>query len=121
MAKVKIKYFGRLYEILSIREEEYDVENSTLADLLMKHIPSRHPETAKELREAIFTTVRGEVAMDRDTPILKNYLILVNGLHQNLTYVLKDGDEVVILPSVEGGDCEYNVKIKIDGKKDFRF
>jgi molybdopterin converting factor small subunit len=112
MAKVKVKYFGRLYELLGVREEKYDVENSTLADLLMKHIPNRHPETAKELRGTISLTVGGEVAMDKDTPMLKNYLILVNGLHQNLTYVLKDDDEVVILPSVEGGDCEYNVKIK---------
>ncbi|MCR6692749.1 MAG: MoaD/ThiS family protein [archaeon YNP-LCB-003-016] len=112
MAKVKVKYFGRLYELLGVREEKYDVENSTVADLLMKHIPNRHSEISKELRETIFTTVRGEVAMDRDTTMLKNYFILVNGLHQNLTYMLKDGDEVVILPSVEGGDCEYNVKIK---------
>jgi MoaD family protein len=117
MAKVKIKYFGRLYEVLGIREEEYDVENSTLADLLIKHIPNRHPEISKELKEAISVTVRSEAAMNRDTPILKNYLILVNGLNQNLTYTLKDGDEIVILPTVEGGDCENNVKIKIDGKR----
>jgi molybdopterin converting factor small subunit len=117
MAKVKVKYFGGLYELLGIREEEYDVENSTLADLLIKHIPSRHPEAAKELRETIFTTVRSDVAMNRDTPMLKNYFILVNGLHQNPTYMLKNGDEVVILPSVEGGDCEYNVKMKIYGKR----
>jgi len=105
MAKVRVKYFGGLRELLGVREEEYDVENSTLADLLIKHIPSRHPEAAKELRETIFTTVRSGVAMNRDTPILKNYFILVNGLNQNLTYVLKDGDKVVILPSVEGGNC----------------
>ena len=120
MAKVKVKYFSGLYELLGVREEEYDVENSTLADLLMKHIPNRHPETAKELREAISLTVRSEVTMNRDTAMLKNYFILVNGLHQNLTYMLKDSDEVVILPSVEGGDCEDNVKMKIN-RKNFRF
>jgi len=117
MTKVKVKYFGKLRELLGVREEEYDVENSTLADLLIKHIPSRHPEAAKELRETIFTTVKDEVAMNRDTLMLKNYFILVNGLHQNLTYMLKDGDEVVILPSVEGGNCEDSVKMKIDGKR----
>jgi molybdopterin converting factor small subunit len=110
MAKVKVKYFGRLYELLGVREEEYDVENLTLADLLIKHIPSRHPEISKELKGTVSITVRDEIAMNRDTPMLKNYFILVNGLHQNLTYMLRNGDEVVILPSVEGGNCEDNVK-----------
>jgi molybdopterin converting factor small subunit len=40
MAKVKIKYFGRLRELLDIREEEYEVKNSSLADLLIKYIPT---------------------------------------------------------------------------------
>lgn len=105
MVKVRVKYFGRLRELLGVKEEDYDVEGSTLADLLLKHIPSRHPEAADEWRETVFVTVRGEVAMSRDgVPILKNHFILVGGRSLDLTYRLRDGDEVAILPPVGGGE-----------------
>ncbi|MEM1507637.1 MAG: MoaD family protein [Candidatus Bathyarchaeia archaeon] len=104
MVKVKVKYFGRLRELLGVKEEEYEVEGATLADLLLKHIPSRHSDAADEWRQSIFVTIRGEVAVNREgIPALKNYFILVGGRSPEITYRLKDGDEVAILPPVGGG------------------
>ncbi|MBS7624665.1 MAG: MoaD/ThiS family protein [Candidatus Bathyarchaeia archaeon] len=104
MAKVKVKYFGRLRELLGVKEEEYEVGETTLADLLLKHIPERHGEVAEEWKQSVFMTIRGEVAVNRDgTPILRNYYVLVGGKSPEITYRLKDGDEVAILPPVGGG------------------
>ncbi|MBS7654164.1 MAG: MoaD/ThiS family protein [Candidatus Bathyarchaeia archaeon] len=107
MAKVKVKYFGRLRELLSVKEEDYNVDGATLADLLLKHIPERHRDKSQEWKETIFVTVRGEVALNTaGTPMLKNYFILVKGRTPKLTYRLEDGDEVAILPPVGGGTNE---------------
>lgn len=107
MAKVKVKYFGRLRELLGIKEEDYDVDGATLADLLLKHIPERHRDKSKEWQETVFVTVRGEVAINAaGTPMLKNHFILVKGRTPELTYRLEDGDEVAILPPVGGGNYE---------------
>jgi molybdopterin converting factor small subunit len=101
---IKVKYFGRLRELLGVKEEEYSVENLSLADLLIKHIPNRHPEIAEEWKKIVFVTVGDDIAMSEDgTPILKYYSILVNGLSRNLTYILRNNDEVAILPPVGGG------------------
>jgi molybdopterin converting factor small subunit len=101
---VKVKYFGRLRELLGVKEEEYSVENLSLTDLLIKYIPSRHPEIAEEWKKIVFVTVGDDIVMSEDgTPILKYYSILVNGLSRNLTYILRNNDEVAILPPVGGG------------------
>ncbi len=107
MIKVKVKFFGRLRELLNVREEEYQVDNATLADLLLNHIPSKHRDVAKDWKESIFVTIRDEIAVDRKgIPILKNYVILVGGKSRELSYELKDGDEIAILPPVGGGEDE---------------
>ncbi|MCX8170541.1 MAG: MoaD family protein [Candidatus Bathyarchaeota archaeon] len=104
MARVKVKYFGRLREMLGVKEEEYDVEDATLADLLMNYIPKRHSDAAEEWRQSIFVTIRGEVSVSRDgAPLLRNYFVLIGGRSVEVTYKLKDGDEVAILPPVGGG------------------
>jgi molybdopterin converting factor small subunit len=105
LAKVKVKYFGRVRELLGIKEEYYNVNEATLADLLLRLIPERHMDKSKEWKETIFVTVRGEVALDMaGTPMLKNYFILVKGRTPELTYRIEDGDEVAILPPVGGGE-----------------
>lgn len=105
MVRVKVRYFGRIRELLGIREEEYEVDDAILADLLLKHIPSRHSEVAGEWVEAIFKTVMGKAALGKDgKPILRdNYMIFVNGRTCEINYRLKDGDEVAVLPPVGGG------------------
>jgi MoaD family protein len=104
MAKVKVKYFGMLREMLGVREEEYEVKDATLADLLLKHIPENHKDVAEKWVETIFITVRGEVAVNRDgVPMIKDHFILISGRNPDINYRLRDGDEVAILPPVGGG------------------
>ena len=104
MVRVKVRYFGKLRELLGVREEDYEIEESTLADLLLRHIPNRHRGKAEDWKRTIFMTIRDGVAVRRDgTPVLKNYIILVRGRNLNLSYRLKDNDEVAILPPVGGG------------------
>lgn len=107
MVKVRVKYFGELHDLLGIREEEYDVEDATVAELLLKYIPNRHATVADRWRETVFATVRGEVAINKDgMPILRNHFILVGGKSTELNYRLKDGDEIAILPPVGGGNIK---------------
>ena len=75
--------------------------------MLIKYIPNRHSEITKELKEINFVTLEGGIVINKDgTLISAKYFILVNGLNRDLTYILKDGDEVVILPPIESGNCE---------------
>jgi len=105
MPAVKVRYFGRLRELLNVKREEYTVEDgATLTDLLLKYIPQRHSEVSKTWTETIFRTVRGQTVLDKDgTPLLKNYLVMIKGKSPGLSYKLKDGDEVAVLPPFGGG------------------
>ncbi|MEM2607418.1 MAG: MoaD family protein [Candidatus Bathyarchaeia archaeon] len=102
MAKVRVKYFGRVRELFSVKEEEYEVEDSSLEDLLLKHIPSRHERTAREWRKIMFPAEGGTSKIGSST-LGGNYLIFVNGEPRDIKYKLKDGDIVAILPPVGGG------------------
>jgi len=105
MITVKVRYFGELRELLNLKEEEYQVKDgTTLTGLILKHIPERHEEVSKSWKETVFRMVRGEIATDGDgTPVLRNYLVLIKGKSPSLSYKLKDGDEVVVLPPSGGG------------------
>jgi len=117
MPKVIVKHFASLRELLdNTKEEEYEVQEGTmLMDLLLQHIPERHPNVSRSWKERIFETERGEIKFDRDgTPSLSGYyLILINGRSYHsiseggrrlgIRYKLMDGDEIAILPPVGGG------------------
>jgi len=105
MTKVKTRYFGKIRELLGVKTEEYDVkEDATLADLLLTYIPERHKKESKVWRETIFRTVRGEMLLNKDgTPVLRNYLILIDGKTSSLTQKLKEGNEIAVLPPFGGG------------------
>jgi len=105
MTKVKTRYFGKIRELLGVKTEEYDVkEETTLADLLLIYIPERHKKESEAWKETIFRTVKGEMLLNKDgTPVLKNYLILVDGKTSSLSQKLKKGDEIAVLPPFGGG------------------
>jgi len=102
---VGVRYFGRLRELLSIKREEYEVEDgAVLADLLLRYIPGRHEEASKTWNETIFRTVKGEIILSGDgMPLLRNYLVMMDGKSIDLNHRLKDGDEVTVLPPFGGG------------------
>jgi MoaD family protein len=105
MSIIYVRYFGKLRELLGVKKEEYDIdEEATLADLLVSHVPERHPAVSKTWAETLFRTVRGETAQDKDgVPVLGDYLVTVNGKSVNLAERLKAGDEVAIMPPFGGG------------------
>ncbi len=105
MTRVRARYFGKIRELLGVKTEEYDVEEgATLADLLLTYIPERHKKESETWKETIFRTVKGEMLLNKDgTPILKNYLILIDGKTSSLKQKLKEGDEIAVLPPFGGG------------------
>ncbi len=105
MAKIRARYFGKIRELLGVKVEEYDVkEGATLADLLLHYVPERHKEKSDVWKETIFRTVKGEMLVNKDgTPVLKNYLILIDGKTSSLKQKLKDGNEIAVLPPFGGG------------------
>jgi MoaD family protein len=105
MAIVKVRYFGKLRELLDVKNEEYVVEKgTTLTDLLVTYIPKRHSKVSKTWFETIFRTIKGEIAQNKSgIPVLGNYLVLVNGKSAELKEKLKEGDEVAIMPPFGGG------------------
>ena len=105
MPRVKVRYFGRLRELLNVKEEQYEVKaGASIADLLLKYIPRKHIEVSEAWTETIFRTVKGEVLVRKDgTPLIRNYLVLMNGKSPNLGYILEEGDEVAVLPPFGGG------------------
>ncbi|CAB49872.1 MoaD family protein [Pyrococcus abyssi] len=84
MAKVKVKVFATLIDIIGRRIFEEEAEN--VEDLLNK-IYSKYPKVREELEEG--------------------YIILVNGHNiehlQGLRTKLKDGDVISIFPPAGGG------------------
>lgn len=105
VVRVRVRYFGRIRELIGVRDEEYDVNDASLMDLLLKYIPERHTNMASEWKETIFVINMGSVIAygDRAPMLRDNYLILVNGKACEITYKLRDGDEVAVLPPVGGG------------------
>jgi molybdopterin converting factor small subunit len=105
MPKVRVRYFGKLREQLGVKEEEYTVkEGTTLEELLLNHIPTRHKQPSESWIGTVFRTVKGKIARDKDgAPVLRNQLIIVDGKSPRLRDELKDGVEVAIMPPFGGG------------------
>jgi molybdopterin converting factor small subunit len=102
---IKIRYFGKLREIVDEKMEEYTVESgSTLMDLLINYIPKRHSKVSKIWLETVFNTIKGEISFKKDgTSILRNCLVFIKDKSPNLRYEITDGDKVEILPPFGGG------------------
>jgi MoaD family protein len=113
MPRVKVRYFALLRELLgNTREEKHNIKDgTTLADLLLKHVPERHRKVSTKWKKRIFEMAKGKIKLDKHgTPVLNGYyLIVINGRCFNsisqmgLKYQLKDGDVIAILPPVSGG------------------
>ncbi|MEM2888196.1 MAG: MoaD/ThiS family protein [Candidatus Bathyarchaeia archaeon] len=102
---VKTRYFGKLRELLGVKNETYVIEKgAAVADLLQIYIPNKHLNVSKIWRETLFRTLKGEYLQEKNgTPVLKNYLVIVNGKSAQLKDCLKEGDEIAIMPPFGGG------------------
>jgi len=105
MTVVQVRYFGKLRELVGVKNEEYTVkEGTTVADLLLSRIPEKHSEVSKTWAETLFRTIKSEIIRNKDgTPVLDNYLIMINGKSAKLNGKLRQGDEVAIMPPFGGG------------------
>jgi len=83
--RVKLLYFGVLKDLLGTREEEVETpEGATVGDLL-RILGGRTSNVRMEAR------------------ILQSMAVAVNRQYQTVECVLRDGDEVALLPPVSGG------------------
>ncbi|HEY7571253.1 MAG TPA: MoaD/ThiS family protein [Nitrososphaeraceae archaeon] len=80
--KVKVLYFANVKEVAGIREEEFIISNPASSDLLLRRIQEVHPGI-KDLLKTITISVNCRVILD--------------------DVLLKDADEVALLPPVAGG------------------
>lgn len=80
--KIKVLYFANVKEVAGTREDEFIISNPASSDLLLRRIQEAHPGI-KELLKTITISVNCRV-------ILHNVL-------------LKDKDEVALMPPVAGG------------------
>jgi molybdopterin converting factor small subunit len=88
--------FSRLRELLDVKEEQYEVVDGTrVMDIFTQRVPERYPEVSISWMDHLFVTVSGEMTLNRDaTPILRDYVALVNAEPRSLEYRLKDGDGI---------------------------
>jgi molybdopterin synthase catalytic subunit len=80
--KVKVLYFANVKEVTGTREEEFTISNPTSSEILLRRIQEVHPGI-KELRKTITISVNCKVISE--------------------DILLKDKDEVALLPPVTGG------------------
>lgn len=99
--KVKVRYFGRVRELFGIKEEEYEIKDTSLEDLLFKYIPDRHERVAREWKN-ILSADEGPGKTSGQL-FRGGYIVFVNGEARDMKYRLRDGDVVAILPPVGGG------------------
>ena len=91
--------------------EDKVTEGTTLAELLLEHLPARHPHVADELVRKLFELDdEGPARLDGDgSPVLSDrYLVVVNGKYYALLpggarYKLRDGDVISVFPPLGGG------------------
>jgi len=79
--KVKVMYF-QMPLVLNAREEYFVLQSPAYFRDLLANILQEHPALS---------------------PMTSSMLILVDGVHAQPTTVLRDGDEVDLIPAVAGG------------------
>mgnify|MGYP006080710423 CR=1 FL=1 len=78
---IKIKFFGQHKEELNKSELNIVVDNNSNISDLVKILIKNEPKFSK----------------------FKSYAVAVNLNYENFEYILKNGDEVAIIPPVSGG------------------
>ncbi len=82
--RIKVSYVALIADVVGKREEVIDVGDGITLSGLLNHIMSKYPKL-KELSKEVRVTA------------------VVNSVSTELSQVLKEGDEVVILPPASGG------------------
>lgn len=80
--KVKIKFFAGCQDIAGKRESEVELKEETNAKMLLEKLIKDYPGLEK---------------------MAKNILLSINMEYASSDTILKDGDEVALIPPVSGG------------------
>jgi molybdopterin converting factor subunit 1 len=82
--RVNVLYFGTLKDLFALEQESLDVPDGASVELLLSVLRAR---TSKQ------------------SDIWRSLAVAVNRDYAALTTVLREGDEVALLPPVSGGRC----------------
>ena len=82
--RIKVSYVALIADVVGKHEEVIDVGDGITLGELLNHIMSKYPKLKELSKEVKITAV-------------------VNSVSTELSQVLKEGDEVVILPPASGG------------------
>lgn len=80
--RVRVLFFGLLTDVVSRREEEVDLKEGALISDLLSHYTAAFPELS---------------------PLLSSVAVSVNREYAQVSTMLRDRDEVALLPPVSGG------------------
>ena len=91
--RVRMLYFGVLKELFGTAEEEMEAPAGTTVGSLLRILGERTSNLKMETR------------------IWQSTAVAVNREYSSHGAVLRDGDEVALLPPVSGGCCAYGEKL----------
>ena len=80
--KIKVKFFASFREAVGKSEVDVDIKEKTDISRLLEILKTEHPELGK---------------------LIEPVIVSVNREYATYDTILKDGDEVAILPPVSGG------------------
>lgn len=80
--RIKVKFFASYREAVGKSEVEVDVKDKTDISALLEILKSEHPELGK---------------------LIEPVIVSINREYATYNTILKEGDEVAILPPVSGG------------------
>jgi molybdopterin converting factor subunit 1 len=91
--RVKVLYFGVLSEMLGVSDERIDLSDGAGVGELLHILQVRTSNQAMSDKRA----------MALDERLWRSLAVAVNREYSSLAAVLRDGDEVALLPPVSGG------------------
>jgi molybdopterin converting factor subunit 1 len=96
--RVKVLYFGILKEYFGAAEEQVELPGEGNVGELLGLLRGRTSNSAM-----------GQMAEDEQ--LWRSLAVAVNREYAQMSAILRDGDEVALLPPVSGGYCAYGEKL----------
>jgi molybdopterin converting factor small subunit len=91
--RVRVLYFGVLRELFGVSDEVAELSDGAMVGDLLRHLRVRTSNTA----------MGDKAAFGLDDRLWRSLAVAVNREYGSQSVVLRDGDEVALLPPVSGG------------------
>jgi molybdopterin converting factor subunit 1 len=95
--QVKVLYFGVLRDVFGVADELTELSDGAAVSDLLRILYAR-------------TSNDGMAEPDRDERLWRSLAVAVNREYASTSIVLREGDEVALLPPVSGGLCRERVR-----------